>query len=98
MATFQHETPFTGRYGTRRHMACCDDCMRKATGDERGSSRLLALSQFGQSVWLDNISRGLITGGGLRRLIDEDGVRGITSNPAIFAKAITEGADYDEVL
>ena len=59
---------------------------------------LLALNHRGQSVWLDNISRGLIIRGGLQRLIDEDGVSGITSNPTIFAKAITESADYDEAL
>ena len=59
---------------------------------------LLALNQRGQSVWLDNISRGLITGGALQRLIDEDGVSGITSNPTIFAKAITGSSDYDEAL
>ena len=59
---------------------------------------LLALNQRGQSVWLDNISRGLITGGELQRLIDEDGVSGITSNPTIFAKAITGSSDYDEAL
>lgn len=53
------------------------------------SNPLLALYQRGQSVWLDNINRKLITGGVLQRLIDEDGVSGVTSNPTIFAKAIT---------
>src|SRR5688572_21522209 len=72
--------------------------MRKPAGDRRGSSRLLALNQLGQSVWLDSISRSLITGGELQRLIEEDGVSGITSNPTIFAKAITESGDYDEAL
>ncbi len=56
---------------------------------------LKALSQRGQFVWLDYISRSLITGGGLQRLIDEDGLGGVTSNPTIFHKAITESADYD---
>lgn len=49
---------------------------------------------FGQSVWLDYIRRDLITGGGLRRLIEEDGLRGMTSNPAIFEKAMVESHDY----
>ena len=49
---------------------------------------LRALQMFGQSVWLDYIRRSLITSGELRRLIDEDGLRGVTSNPAIFEKAI----------
>lgn len=49
----------------------------------------------GQSPWLDNIRRGWISGGDLRRWVDQ-GVRGLTSNPSIFQKAITDGADYDE--
>ena len=59
---------------------------------------LLGLKLFGQSVWLDYIRRSLITSGELRRLIDEDGLRGITSNPAIFEKAITGSSDYDDIL
>jgi len=57
---------------------------------------LLLLIQCGQSVWLDSISRGLITGGELQRLIERDGVTGVTSNPTIFAKALTSGSDYDQ--
>jgi len=56
---------------------------------------LKQLESFGQSIWLDYIRRDLIAGGGLRRLIEEDGLRGMTSNPAIFEKAITESHDYD---
>ena len=56
---------------------------------------LLALKQLGQFVWLDHISRSLITGGGLRRLIEEDGLGGVTSNPTIFDKAIAGSTDYD---
>jgi transaldolase len=59
---------------------------------------LLALRQCGQSVWLDHISRGLITGGTLQRLIDEDGLAGMTSNPTIFDKAIAGSSDYDAGL
>src|SRR5262249_59810509 len=59
---------------------------------------LRALQVFGQSVWLDYIRRSLITGGELRRLIDEDGLRGVTSNPAIFEKAITGSSDYGAIL
>jgi transaldolase len=68
--------------------------MRTATNPRR-TNPLLALRQRGQSVWLDNIGRDLITSGELRRLIEEDGVSGITSNPTIFAKAITGSSDYD---
>jgi len=56
------------------------------------------LEEFGQSIWLDYIRRSLITSGELQRLIEEDGVRGVTSNPAIFAKAIAGSSDYTEDL
>jgi transaldolase/glucose-6-phosphate isomerase len=59
---------------------------------------LQVLTQYGQSVWLDFISRQLITSGELQRLVDEDGLRGITSNPSIFEKAIGGSSDYDESL
>src|SRR5438270_2787823 len=55
---------------------------------------LLELQRQGQSVWLDYIRRDLITSGELKRLIDEDGLRGITSNPSIFEKAIVGSTDY----
>ncbi|MBZ5704127.1 MAG: transaldolase [Acidobacteriia bacterium] len=56
------------------------------------------LLRFGQSVWLDYIRRNLITSGELKRLIDEDGVRGVTSNPSIFEKAISGSTDYADLL
>src|SRR6185437_6189143 len=59
---------------------------------------LKQLQEYGQSVWLDYIRRDLLTGGGLKRLRDEDGLRGVTSNPTIFDKAIAGSADYDESL
>jgi transaldolase/glucose-6-phosphate isomerase len=61
-------------------------------------NRLRALEVFGQSVWLDYIRRSLITSGELRRLVAEDGVRGVTSNPAIFEKAVVGSSDYQEML
>jgi transaldolase / glucose-6-phosphate isomerase len=59
---------------------------------------LLALLDYGQSVWLDYMQRHLIISGELQRLIDDDGLRGMTSNPAIFEKAITGSTDYVEAL
>jgi transaldolase len=59
---------------------------------------LIGLKEIGQSVWLDNLSRKLIHSGELKRLIDEDGVSGITSNPTIFQKAISGSTDYDSSL
>jgi transaldolase len=57
---------------------------------------LTQLGTLGQSIWLDYISRDLIAGGRLRRLIEVDGLRGMTSNPSIFEMAIVESHDYDE--
>src|SRR3954464_14312361 len=59
---------------------------------------LLRLREAGQSVWLDFLRRSLITGGGLERLVREDGVSGLTSNPSIFGKAIGDSTDYDEAI
>lgn len=59
---------------------------------------LCQLQQHGQSVWLDYIDRRLLTSGELLRLITEDGLRGMTSNPAIFEKAITSSDDYRDLL
>ena len=56
---------------------------------------LKQLGKLGQSVWLDYIRRDLIAGGELKRLINEDGLRGMTSNPAIFEKAIAGSHEYD---
>jgi transaldolase len=59
---------------------------------------LVELQKFGQSVWLDYIRRDLITSGELKRLIDNDGLRGMTSNPSIFEKAIAGSNDYAAFL
>jgi len=59
---------------------------------------LKQLQDYGQSIWLDYIRRDLITSGEFQRLVQEDGVHGVTSNPTIFDKAITAGTDYDASL
>lgn len=56
------------------------------------------LTEYGQSLWLDDISRGLIKRGELRRLIEEDRLTGLTSNPALFSKAISQSTHYDDAL
>jgi len=61
-------------------------------------NRLTELSKLGQSVWLDNIRRDLLTGGGLARMVEQDGLGGVTSNPAIFEKAIVGSNDYSDIL
>jgi transaldolase/glucose-6-phosphate isomerase len=59
---------------------------------------LRQLEEFGQSVWLDYMNRSLIESGELRSLIDRDGLKGITSNPSIFEKAIAETDEYNHAL
>ena len=61
-------------------------------------NRLQRLSELGQSVWIDNLSRPLVREGGLTRLMEEDAVVGVTSNPTIFQKALAEGDAYDEQM
>ena len=62
----------------------------------RTKSPIAALQALGQSVWLDNISRKMLDTGELKRLIEEDGLQGMTSNPTIFQKAIGTGTEYDD--
>ena len=59
---------------------------------------LIRLSEFGQSVWLDFISKKILDDGTLQNLIDNDGLRGVTSNPSIFSKDITEGDAYHDLI
>lgn len=59
---------------------------------------LLMVKHLGQSIWLDYIQRALLTSGEFQHIIDEDGVSGVTSNPAILHKAIVEHHDYDEAI
>ena len=59
---------------------------------------LKQLTRFGQSIWLDYIRRSLMTSGELRRMVEEDGLGGMTSNPSIFEKAIEGGEEYADYL
>ncbi len=61
-------------------------------------NNLLKLIEYGQSYWMDDLTRGMIQRGDLQRRVSEQGLRGITSNPAIFHKAITKSSDYDEQI
>lgn len=61
-------------------------------------SSLLMLAQFGQSYWLDDLTRAMLVNGELRKRVTESGLRGVTSNPAIFHKAIVESSDYDNEI
>ena len=63
-----------------------------------GTNPLKGLLEYGQSPWMDYIRRDLLTGGGLQKMIEEDGLRGQTSNPSIFEKAITESQLYADIL
>ncbi|HVA64977.1 MAG TPA: transaldolase family protein, partial [Terriglobales bacterium] len=59
---------------------------------------LQRLHEFGQSFWYDNIRRELLRNGELARMVREDGLRGLTSNPTIFAKALAAGSEYDTAI
>ena len=72
--------------------------MTSAAAHQFPENPLKALLGYGQSVWLDFIRRTLITSGELARLVEEDGLRGVTSNPSIFEKAITGSTDYTDIL
>ena len=63
-----------------------------------GTNPLKGLLEYGQSPWMDYIRRDLLTGGGLKKMIDGDGLRGMTSNPAIFEKSITGSTLYNDIL
>ena len=64
----------------------------------KATNPLKELLSYGQSMWLDYIRRDLITSGSLKTMIADDGLRGMTSNPAIFEKAIAESSLYDDIL
>jgi transaldolase / glucose-6-phosphate isomerase len=67
-------------------------------GGKSGTNPLKGLLDFGQSPWMDYIRRDLLTSGELKKMIDNDGLRGMTSNPAIFEKSITGSTLYSDIL
>jgi transaldolase / glucose-6-phosphate isomerase len=72
--------------------------MTTTTTVAKGANPLKALLSYGQSPWMDYIRRDLLTSGQLKRMIDQDGLMGMTSNPTIFEKAITGSKDYADIL
>ena len=68
------------------------------TGSQSAANPLKGLLAYGQSPWMDYIRRDLLTGGGLKKMIADDGLRGMTSNPAIFEKSITGSSLYNDIL
>jgi transaldolase/glucose-6-phosphate isomerase len=70
---------------------------READG-KREANPLASLHHYGQAPWLDFLARGFIAQGGLKKLVEHDGLTGVTSNPSIFEKAIAGSAEYDASL
>ena len=70
--------------------------VQKTQGAQDAGNPLQTLARFGQSPWLDFIQRSFVENGSLAKLVKEDGLRGVTSNPAIFEKAMGHGTDYDD--
>src|SRR5258708_14162507 len=64
----------------------------------QGGNPLQGLLAYGQSPWLDFIRRNILLNGDLKKMIADDGLRGMTSNPALFEKAITAGYDYKDII
>src|SRR5205814_5334988 len=75
-----------------------DGAMLTPSSEVLMSNPLVELAKTGQSVWFDQMERRLVTSGELQRMIDEDDLRGLTSNPTIFEKAISGSEDYDAQL
>src|SRR5580700_8067022 len=90
--------------GVRQLLAVSSDFLSggiMATGTietAKATNPLKDLLKYGQSVWFDYIRRDLLTSGDLKRLIDDDGLRGMTSNPSIFEKAIADSTLYSDIL
>lgn len=74
------------------------DTTNAVTAQDAPQNPLVALVAEGQSIWLDYLTRELVRGGELKRMIEQDGLRGMTSNPSIFQKAMTAGHAYDEQI
>jgi len=70
----------------------------KIVMNAQNENRLRRLEELGQSLWLDYIERALLTEGEMERLVREDGISGVTSNPSIFEKAIAQHKEYDEAI
>ena len=60
--------------------------------------QLKALTEAGVSVWLDQLGRSLVAGGELKRMVEQESLRGVTSNPSIFEKSILGTSDYDDAI
>ena len=63
-----------------------------------GKNPVYQIKNFGQSIWYDNIERSILTSGKLEKMVEEDGISGVTSNPTIFEKAITQSKEYDSEI
>src|SRR5579862_980162 len=69
-----------------------------AAAESAAANPLAALHEYGQAPWLDFLARGFIAEGSLEKLVQQDGLTGVTSNPSIFEKAIGGSAEYDSAL
>src|SRR5450432_4804616 len=88
--------------GTPNHVLTTRLPARKGAGTQNLTGPIMnpvkALENHGQAVWLDFLARGFVAKGDLQKLIDSDGVKGVTSNPSIFEKAIGSSDEYDGAI
>jgi transaldolase len=89
---------FDGEERHRRRVAKVRALEARFTGGGHVANPLRELERFGQSVWYDGLRRGMLASGELARLVADDGLAGLTTNPAIYEKAIVETNDYDAEL
>jgi transaldolase/glucose-6-phosphate isomerase len=89
---------FTGEERHRRRLQKIAALEHRFGEVPMSDNHLLELASFGQSVWLDQMRRSLLTSGELKRMVEEDGLSGVTSNPTIFEKAIAGSADYEDAV
>ena len=90
---------FTGEERHRRRLAKVTALEQRIYGGgAMAENPLLELASCGQSIWLDQMRRSLLTSGELSRMAEQDGLRGVTSNPTIFEKAIAGSADYEDEI
>src|ERR1039457_348983 len=96
----QKSLPATERSGGRAIASSAAGVIADSLASDRRKTMnsLKQLQDCGQSIWLDYIRRDLTTSGEFQRLVEQDGVHGVTSNPTIFDKAIAAGAAYDDAL
>ncbi|QHT68000.1 transaldolase [Rhodocytophaga rosea] len=92
------QAAYTGEERHQRRLSKVIALEKKQTNNPMTSNPLVKVHSFGQSIWMDFIRRGILANGELKDMIDSYGLKGITSNPAIFEEAINRSTDYQQAI